>query len=65
MTYPNSKGSLSRNPRLPMSLVVDQDPVLRENLKRALKTAGLPCQDASEGHEALSIIHQLPTIGLI
>ena len=65
MTYTNSKGSLPRNPLPQMSLVVEQNPVLRENLKSILETAGLACQEASDGHEALSIIHQQPSIGLI
>ena len=46
-------------------LLVEDQPDLRQLLKRILEIKGYTCLEAKDGREALSILQQHPSIGLI
>jgi len=64
-TYSETRTAFLHAPGPPKILVVENDPVLRERLKRILETAGYICKEAKDGQEALSIIRRFSTICLI
>ena len=65
MTYSDSTIAFPHSPELPTILVVENDPVRRNFLKNILEPAGYICEEARDGEEALSLIHQHPTTYLI
>ena len=61
MTSSDSEGAFPQTLEPPTILVVENDPILRNLLKSILEPAGYSCEEASDGMEALALIHQHPT----
>lgn len=50
---------------VPVILVVDDDPDVRQTLIQALESDGMTVVDAASGQEALRILDRDPTIGIL